>query len=93
MLFSSTFIVSALFAASALAVPTQVDKRQAPAAVEPPFPSGTYAGESYGNEALITALLNAPLQADRVGLLKDQDFKFSFRQPPGKLNVATGNGE
>jgi len=93
MFFSPAVIVSTLFAASALAIPTQVDKRQAPAMAEPAFPVGTYAGESYGNEALISALLNAPLQADRVGLLKDQDFKFNFRQPPGKLNVATGNGE
>lgn len=93
MFFSSTVIVSALFAASALAVPTQVEKRQAPAPVAPAEVTPTYTGKAYGNEALIAALLTAPLQVDRVNMLKDEDFKFNFRQPPGTLNVATGNGK
>ncbi|KAK6333567.1 hypothetical protein TWF718_011375 [Orbilia javanica] len=66
------------------ATPTQADER----GIEP---APTYTGSAYGNLELIAQLVTAPLQADRIALLRDEDFVFDFRNPEGRLNVATGN--
>ncbi|KAF3162757.1 hypothetical protein TWF106_002409 [Orbilia oligospora] len=63
--------------------PDKVEKRQA---AEP-----TYTGSAYNNLELIAQLVTAPLQQDRIALLKDEDFTFDFRNPPGSVSVATGN--
>lgn len=56
-------------------------------------PSPTYVGSAYGNLEVIASLITAPLQADRIALLKDEDFVFDFRNPTGNIQVATGNGK
>lgn len=56
------------------------------------FPAPTYTGSAYANLDLIGKLITAPLQADRIDLLRDRDFVFDFRNPPGNVQVATGNG-
>lgn len=90
MLFSTAAAVTAFLATSAFAAPTQIEERQAPAPV-PSVVGASVPGSAYGNLDLIAKLILAPLQADRVELLADADFKFDFRNPPGNLNVATGN--
>ncbi|EPS40532.1 hypothetical protein H072_5601 [Dactylellina haptotyla CBS 200.50] len=96
---ASTLTIFATLATSILAAPApnKVEERQA----TPTAPGGegergvepapTYTGSAYGNLELIANLITAPLQADRIALLRDQDFKFDFRNPEGRLNVATGN--
>lgn len=91
----TTFTVLAGLASSALAAPAPnpvVEERQAPATPVPYGfePSPTYT-QAYGNLDLIAALVTAPLQLDRIALLKDEDFSFDFRNPPGDIQVATGN--
>jgi len=87
--------ILASLASSALAAPRPnpvIKERQAAATV--PFgdePSPTYSGRAYGNLELIASLITAPLQLDRVALLKDEDFVFDFRNPLGDIQVATGN--
>ncbi|KAJ6262095.1 Spherulin-1A [Drechslerella dactyloides] len=86
-------VASTVFAAPA---PNRVEKRQTPTTggggegeigVEP---SPTYTS-AYSNFDLIAKLVTAPLQADRIALLRDEDFVFDFRNPPGNVQVATGN--
>jgi len=92
--FTSVAVLASL-ASSALAAPRPnpvVEERQAPATVEYGLePSPTYTGNAYANLELISSLITAPLQLDRIALLKDQDFIFDFRNPLGKIQVATGN--
>lgn len=80
----------ATLATSALAAPapSRVEKRQGERVI-PAEP--TYTGSAYNNLELIAELLTVPLQQDRIALLRDEDFKFDFRNPPGSVNVATGN--
>ncbi|KAK6527455.1 hypothetical protein TWF694_004444 [Orbilia ellipsospora] len=62
-------------------VPHKVGKRQ----------EGLEQPEAYGDLEFIARLISAPLQADRVFLLRDEDFIFDFQNPPGDLNVETGD--
>jgi len=81
-------------ASSALAAPRPnptVEKRQGEAVPFGEEPSPTYTGRAYGNLELIASLITAPLQLDRIALLKDEDFVFDFRNPLGTIQVATGN--
>jgi len=97
MLFrASTLALFATLATSVLAAPApnKVEKRQATPTQQDERgvePEPTYSGSAYGNLELIAQLVTAPLQADRIALLRDQDFVFDFRNPEGRLNVATGN--
>ncbi|KAK6533274.1 hypothetical protein TWF694_002227 [Orbilia ellipsospora] len=78
--------------AEAAPAPDKVEKRQAGAAPtlgEEPEP--TYTGRAYGQLDLIAKLVTAPLQADRIALLRDEDFIFDFRNIEGTIQVATGN--
>ncbi|KAK6350339.1 hypothetical protein TWF696_006571 [Orbilia brochopaga] len=90
---ASTVAVLAAFASSVLAAPapSKVEKRQGEVVGLGQEPSPTYTGRAYGNLELIASLLTAPLQLDRVALLRDEDFVFDFRNPPGNIQVATGN--
>lgn len=89
MHFTSIALLATL-ATSVLAVPapTRVEKRQEERGQEP---APTYTGGAYGNLELIAQLITAPLQQDRIALLRPEDFVFDFRNPPGSLLVATGN--
>ncbi|KAK6539409.1 hypothetical protein TWF694_009634 [Orbilia ellipsospora] len=89
--FAATTVLAAP-AAEPAPVPNKVEKRQAATAVLGEEPSPTYTGRAYGNLELIASLVTAPLQLDRIALLKDEDFIFDFRNPPGEIQVATGNG-
>jgi len=91
---ASTVAALATFASSALAAPApnRVEERQANTVVPlGSFPAPTYTGSAYANLDLIAQLVVAPLQLDRIALLKDEDFVFDFRNPPGAVQVATGN--
>jgi len=77
---------SSLVSAAPAPAPNRVEERQ-----EANIPTAipTY-DTAYNNWDLIAKLVTAPLQLDRVALLRDEDFRFDFRNPPGEVNVATG---
>ncbi|KAF3901789.1 Spherulin-1A [Arthrobotrys entomopaga] len=91
LLASAASVVLAVPAPAPVQAPSKVEKRQAPVAPLGEEPSPTYTGKAYGNLDLIASLITAPLQLDRIALLKDEDFVFDFRNPPGEIQVATGN--
>jgi len=91
---ASSIAILATLASSAFAAPApnKVEERQATSVVPlGSFPAPTYVGSAYSNLELIAQLVTAPLQLDRIALLRDADFIFDFRNPPGNVQVATGN--